>query len=148
MSESGERTVDPTCGLTGCGEPAIWADQYGGLCLDHARPEHLREVLRGLLSKGVDRRAELEAALRDAELVVMDALADLGQSHAKRLLGTPPYLRFKAALAALAPAPDGDVGKCVHCGADVWWSFPRPDDPCWECKRPVGRPVAAQGAEE
>ena len=28
---------------------------------------------------------------------------------------------------------------CVHCGAEVWWSLPRMDDPCFECGKPVGR---------
>jgi hypothetical protein len=27
---------------------------------------------------------------------------------------------------------------CAHCGESVWWSFPRPDDPCFNCGKPVG----------
>lgn len=29
--------------------------------------------------------------------------------------------------------------ECRHCGAEVWWSFPRPDDPCYECEKPIGK---------
>jgi rRNA maturation endonuclease Nob1 len=27
---------------------------------------------------------------------------------------------------------------CVHCGHIVWWSFPRPEDICWDCGNPIG----------
>ena len=40
---------------------------------------------------------------------------------------------------AAAEADDRAMIRCVHCGAEVWWPLPRPDDPCYECKRPVGQ---------
>lgn len=29
--------------------------------------------------------------------------------------------------------------SCIHCGAEVFWSFPRAEDPCFECRQPVGQ---------
>ena len=39
------------------------------------------------------------------------------------------------------------VPRCINCNAEVWWSFPRPEDSCYECKRPIGNaiPQAADG---
>lgn len=28
---------------------------------------------------------------------------------------------------------------CRWCGADVWWGLPQPEDPCYECHRPIAR---------
>lgn len=30
---------------------------------------------------------------------------------------------------------------CDHCGAEVFWSFPRPDDLCFECNKPIQKPI-------
>lgn len=30
---------------------------------------------------------------------------------------------------------------CKHCGAEVTWGFPRPEDPCLECGKPIGQDV-------
>lgn len=38
-------------------------------------------------------------------------------------------------------SPESDKPRCVHCGAEVWWSFPRPKDTCAECGKPISGPV-------
>lgn len=33
---------------------------------------------------------------------------------------------------------------CKHCGAEVWWSLPQPEDPCFACDRPIARDVPGE----
>jgi hypothetical protein len=51
---------------------------------------------------------------------------------------------------SLTSLPDADTraAVCVHCGKAVWWSLPRPDDPCYECGKPVGGPADTREARE
>jgi hypothetical protein len=35
------------------------------------------------------------------------------------------------------------IPVCASCGAEVFWSFPRPEDPCLDCGQPIaGLPPA------
>jgi hypothetical protein len=66
--------------------------------VDAALAGALREEGYVLLERG---------ALRDAELVVMDALAELPPPQAKRLMGTVAYERFAATLKKSKGENDG-----------------------------------------
>jgi hypothetical protein len=34
---------------------------------------------------------------------------------------------------------------CSRCGAEVWWGFPRPEDPCYECGGTIGATAPPKG---
>lgn len=39
--------------------------------------------------------------------------------------------------AAVTDSESSAWPRCMHCGAKVWWSAPRPEDPCYECRKPI-----------
>lgn len=37
---------------------------------------------------------------------------------------------------------------CKHCGAEVFWSFPRPEDPCFDCDLPINQDPVDEPTDE